>query len=152
VVKTRRFTFQVFPTPGHSHDHVCFYEPERRWLFGGDLFLGSHVPVARSWENSLDLIASLERVTALQPRVFICYHRGPLADPQAALAKKLSYLCRLRDQIDEFRRQGMPALAIARRLLGREPLSYFITRGDFSKVKLVQSFLKAPGGGYEVGL
>ena len=28
---------QVVHTPGHSPGHCCFYEPERKYLFSGDL-------------------------------------------------------------------------------------------------------------------
>ena len=33
-------TLQVLHTPGHSPGHVCYYEPERGYLFSGDLIYG----------------------------------------------------------------------------------------------------------------
>ena len=38
-LRTRELRFDVLETPGHSPDHVCLWEPERGWLFTGDLFL-----------------------------------------------------------------------------------------------------------------
>lgn len=33
--------FTVFFVPGHTPDHLCFYVPEKKWLFSGDaLFAG----------------------------------------------------------------------------------------------------------------
>lgn len=35
--------FQVFMTPGHSPGHLCFYWPERKTLFSGDLIFDQGV-------------------------------------------------------------------------------------------------------------
>ena len=40
LVASKRHTFQAIYTPGHSPDHLCLYEPERGWLFSGDLYVG----------------------------------------------------------------------------------------------------------------
>ena len=148
-IKTERFRFEVIPTPGHSRDHVCFYERERGWLFAGDLFLGVKVRVGRQYENAADHIASLRRILALEPRVFVCYHRGPIEDPTAAVRTKLAWLEEMRGQALDLSAAGVPTPVIARRLLGREPFSYkLISSGDFSKRKLVASLLRPPGQGY----
>jgi glyoxylase-like metal-dependent hydrolase (beta-lactamase superfamily II) len=39
-IETDHHRFQVIYTPGHSPDHICLYEPDRGWLFTGDLFVG----------------------------------------------------------------------------------------------------------------
>jgi glyoxylase-like metal-dependent hydrolase (beta-lactamase superfamily II) len=149
-IQTSRFKFQVIPTPGHSADHVCLYEPERGWLFGGDLFLSVKVRLARGFENANDLRNSLRRVCALKPRMLFCYHRGVITDPLSRLQKKLEFMDDLHDRIHELAASGTSIGEIARRVLGPDPLSYkFITQGDFSKANLVQSFLKDTGAGYE---
>src|SRR5256885_142861 len=38
-LETSRFRFRVIHTPGHATDHVALFEPERGWLFSGDLYL-----------------------------------------------------------------------------------------------------------------
>src|SRR5437773_9662682 len=38
-VATPRFRFRVGHTPGHAVDHVALFDPERGWLFSGDLYL-----------------------------------------------------------------------------------------------------------------
>ena len=35
-VQTEHYRFQVVPTPGHSLDHIAFFEPQQGWLFSGD--------------------------------------------------------------------------------------------------------------------
>lgn len=140
----------VIPTPGHSHDHVVFFEPERRWVFLGDLFLSVKVPCARPYENAHDLMASLKRVLELKPKLAFCYHKGVLKDPEAALKAKLAFLEGLRERILPLSERGLDAQAIARKVLGKDPwLLRAMTRGDFSGTHLVRSFLRAPGEGYE---
>ncbi len=148
-IRTARFRFDVVPTPGHSRDHVCFHEPERGWLFAGDLYLGSQVRLARPFENGADLVASLARVIALRPRIVFCGHRGPLEDGVAALERKLRFVSELRDKALALARAGAQAKEIAARLVAREPLgSFLFTFGDFSRLNFVRSLLKEPGQGY----
>lgn len=149
-IGTERFTFRVVPTPGHSLDHVCLFEPDQGWLFAGDLYLGTRVRLARPYENGADLIASLERVIELEPGVLVCYHRGLVSEPVAALQRKLDWHRTLRDRIRDLHGRGEEPEGMARSLLGPDPpLLRLLTRGDVSSVNLVRSLLKDPGEGYE---
>jgi glyoxylase-like metal-dependent hydrolase (beta-lactamase superfamily II) len=141
----------AIPTPGHAHDHVVFFEPERRWVFLGDLFLSAKVPCARPYENALDLMDSLRRVIDLRPKFAFCYHKGALSDPENALKAKLSFMEGLREKILPLHEKGMDAATIACKVLGQDPrLMHAISRGDFSGMHLVRSFLRPPGEGYEL--
>jgi glyoxylase-like metal-dependent hydrolase (beta-lactamase superfamily II) len=145
----------VVPTPGHAPDHVAFFEPERGWLFAGDLFLGVKVRAARPFENVTDLLASLRRVRALAPRLLLCAHRGVVRDPLPQLDAKIAWLAALHDGARRLRDQGLPPAAIrgrlSRGLLGRETLrARLITGGDFSGAWLVRGCLEEPGTGYDV--
>jgi glyoxylase-like metal-dependent hydrolase (beta-lactamase superfamily II) len=59
----------VVYTPGHAADHACFWDPERRELFGGDMVIaGTTVMIPAGRGGSLRLyLASLERLVALGP-------------------------------------------------------------------------------------
>lgn len=148
-IRTPRFRFDVVPTPGHSRDHVCFHEPERGWLFAGDMYLGSQVRLARPFENAADMIASLERTLALRPRVVFCGHRGPLEDGAAVLERKLRFVSDMREKALALSRAGAAPEEIAARLVPGEPLSYrLFTFGDMSRLNFVRSLLKDPGQDY----
>ncbi len=145
-IRTSKFRIEVIPTPGHTRDHVCFFESERRWLFAGDLFLGPRVLQARLVENAADLLASLHRVAALRPRLLVCAHKGVIRQPEEALQAKISYLSRLIDGVRRLADRGLSPSAIARQLLGREDLFMTaFTFGDYSKARLVRVALEAPG-------
>jgi glyoxylase-like metal-dependent hydrolase (beta-lactamase superfamily II) len=61
-------------TPGHSPDHLCFFEPRSATLFSGDLVLGS----GSAWVGDLiAALASLRVLLTLRPRL-LCPGHGPL--------------------------------------------------------------------------
>ena len=149
VVHTPSFTFQVVPTPGHAQHHVCFFEAERGWLFSGDLYLGSQAQVSRPAENIQDLITSLERVAALNPRHLFCYHRGPVEPPGDALRRKIDFLRDTRARVVRLHEEGASPRRIVREVLGGESWGFALsTGGDFSKLHFVNACLKVPGQGY----
>ena len=65
------FEFRVIGTPGHSHGHICLYEPHRKLLFAGDHVLPEIFPFVglhpQSGENPLgDYISSLNELLKLK--------------------------------------------------------------------------------------
>ena len=105
-VATRSLRFEVVPTPGHSPDHVCFFERERGWLFTGDLFLAERLRYLREDEDLGALIASLDRVCALPATRVFCAHRGEVRDGRAALQRKRDRLLALVARVHELRETG----------------------------------------------
>ena len=151
TVNAGPLTLRVIPTPGHSHDHVVLFEPERQWVFLGDLFLSAKVPCARPFENAHDFMLSIKRVLELKPKLAFCYHKGILNDPESALKAKLAFMQGLREKILQLHEKGLDVATISHRVLGKDPwLMRAISRGDFSGVHLVRSFLRPPGEGYEL--
>ena len=67
-LEVRGLRFRVVPTPGHSPDHVCLFEPERGWLFTGDLFLAERLRYLRADEEVGTLISSLRDAARLEAR------------------------------------------------------------------------------------
>ncbi len=141
-----KFTFQSIPTPGHSEDLVGYFEPNRGWFVGGDLFLGEQIKASLLEENGHDAIQSLEKVIQLKPRIFFCYHQSAILDPIPKLSRKLAFMKQVRDEILRYQTTGMPTEQIVKRVLGRESSKIsFITGGETSKLNYVRSFLKRPG-------
>jgi glyoxylase-like metal-dependent hydrolase (beta-lactamase superfamily II) len=76
-------------TPGHSPDHLCFWNQDDRLLFCGDLaWKGSSVVIPPSHGGDVsDYLASLERVLALAPVTLLPAH-GPVIDRPADLLRE----------------------------------------------------------------
>lgn len=83
----------VVHTPGHSPDHVCFYEPHAGVLFGGDLVInGGTVAILASHGGSLrQYLQSLRTVLDLQPRRILPAHGSPIENPGALIRSYLAH-------------------------------------------------------------
>jgi glyoxylase-like metal-dependent hydrolase (beta-lactamase superfamily II) len=86
-------------TPGHSPDHLCFWEQEGRLLFCGDLaWQGSTVVIPPSLGGDVaSYLASLERVIALDPVEMLPAH-GPVIDHPIELMREYIEHRALREQ------------------------------------------------------
>jgi len=144
-IQTKKFHFLVVPTPGHSEDHICLYEPNEEWLFSGDLFINEQVKYLREDENIFSLIDSLKRVAALPLKKMFCSFSGPIDKPLEAIHKKIDYLMHLQQKVEEGMDQGLSPREIQRRLLGRGDQFSLLTSGHISKQNLIRVFLKPKG-------
>ena len=86
-------TLTAVHTPGHAPDHLCFWHPESRTLFGGDLAVkGTTVWIPTSLQGDLtDYLASLERVLVLAPARILPAHGDVIDDPNTVLKGYLSH-------------------------------------------------------------
>jgi ribonuclease/clavin/mitogillin len=135
----------VVRTPGHSPDHVAFFDPDRRWCFGGDLFVSVRVRFARPRENVDAWLDSLRRVRDLRPALLLDAHAGLVPDAERALAEKIAWIEAVRREARRLRAAGCSHARIRDRLLGREPWHLrWLTGGDFTKLNLVRLLLGEP--------
>ena len=143
-VITPHFRFEVIYTPGHCDDHICLFERSKRWLFTGDLFVGTRPNVARPEENQWQIIASLKKVKALMPQALFPAARGGrvVTDPVPVLEETIRYLEDLGQRVTELNDKGVSPDEIRQRIFGDEaPLAEF-TQQQFSSLNLVKSYLK----------
>jgi glyoxylase-like metal-dependent hydrolase (beta-lactamase superfamily II) len=133
---------EVVETPGHSDDHVVFFEPKHRWLFSGDLFIGERIRSVHQGQDMYRSLESLRMAAALEPARLFCAHAGLVEDGAAALRRKAAFLSELGESIRDLSRQGRGPREIRDRLFGGEHWMGHLTRGRFSRLNLVRSFLK----------
>lgn len=141
-VATPEFHFRVLRTPGHSADHLSFYEDRTGWLFGGDLYLSAYVKVLRQDEDPHQTIASLRAVLSLPITTLFCSSGKIIENGRAALQRKLDFMERLRNEAKDRQAKGMEARRIRLDLLGRETWWPLLTGGHFSKQNLIDALLR----------
>lgn len=146
VVETPRYRFRIIPTPGHAADHVALFEEREGWLVSGDLYISPRAVYLRPVEDAWTILASLERLRDLKPRLLLCSHAGLVPDATRALERKIVYWRGLAEKARGLARCGVGPQRIARRLLGREGAMRLISLGDFSKGNLIRSLLDDPAG------
>ena len=141
-VRTKNHRFLIIPTPGHSDDHICLYEPNENWLFSGDLFLDEEVRYTREDEDVYALLDSLKRIASLQSKKMFCSFSGVIKNPREAIQKKIDFLENLREKVEEGLKQGRSSREIQKKLLGPGDRFRFVTAGQISKKNTIQAFLR----------
>ena len=133
----------LLKTPGHSADHLVVWDPERRILVSGDLFLGVKVRVAHEGdETPRTLVASLRRVAALEPRLLLDAHRGPVRDGAAQLRAKAAWNEDMIGEIERLAAAGVEAAEIVKRLFGGESLVGRVSGLEYSRRGFVRAVLR----------
>lgn len=135
------YTFEVIHTPGHCHAHVCFYEPQRKWLFSGDTFCGRGFKYLRADEDYNLIVDSLQKLAELPVELIFCSLMGAVPNGQEALIAKADFMRRLRDQVLHLDRQGLSPAEIRTQVLGEEEGMTQMTDGHYSKQNTVDSIL-----------
>jgi len=82
----------VVHTPGHAADHVCFWQPESRELYCGDMMTATTtilIPPASRGGSLREYLASLQRLADLQPAVAWPGHGGVITAPVARIHEYL---------------------------------------------------------------
>jgi glyoxylase-like metal-dependent hydrolase (beta-lactamase superfamily II) len=96
TIKMDPFEFKVVMTPGHSPGHICFYEPNKRYLFTGDHVLpdiSPHVGLhPQSGENPLsDYLNSLTALHQLDVSFVFPGHGSVFSGLQAKIDGLLTH-------------------------------------------------------------
>jgi glyoxylase-like metal-dependent hydrolase (beta-lactamase superfamily II) len=108
VVPAGDRALQVLHTPGHSPDHLAFWDEPSATIFTGDLVVqGSSVMI--HWSRGGDLgryLASLERLLSLAPRRLLPAHGPAIDDPHTILTGYLEHRRQRERQVVEALRAG----------------------------------------------
>jgi glyoxylase-like metal-dependent hydrolase (beta-lactamase superfamily II) len=171
-VATAHGELQVIATPGHSDDHVSFYDPRFRILFAGDSFMGSYFSSPNPDVDSLNWIETLERLLGLGVEILVEGHghihtlSSTIPDipdvvirqaPETELKAKLDFFRWIRRQIEAGKAEGMPASAISATCFpwgsrwtwerfGADLAARVLSGGEFSRTELVRSFERTRQG------
>jgi glyoxylase-like metal-dependent hydrolase (beta-lactamase superfamily II) len=141
-ILTAKHSFEVLHLPGHSSDHIGLYEPQQGWLFSGDLFLSVKVRVLRFDEDVMALMDSLRCAIALPLSRLFCGSGKVVDDPIATLRQKLAFYEDIQQRVDALQQKGWEAEKIRDVVLGKEGVWPWMSQGEFSKLNMVQAFLK----------
>jgi glyoxylase-like metal-dependent hydrolase (beta-lactamase superfamily II) len=96
-LRTDGATLQALWTPGHAWDHLCWYMPEERALFTGDVVLGAGTTVIPPDGDLADYLNSLRRLLELDVAVIYPAHGPAIHTPREKIESYLAHRA-LRDQ------------------------------------------------------
>jgi glyoxylase-like metal-dependent hydrolase (beta-lactamase superfamily II) len=144
VIRTERFSFEVFKTAGHGADHVALLERSTGWCFSGDIFAGETVRIIRPEEDMQTTVASLERLAALDTQRLILFTSSGriVENGRKALGECAGYLRALFQKAKDLQAQGKTVAEIVKVLFGGEHPRAQRTDGQFTTENLIRSLLK----------
>ena len=163
AVITEHFRFEIIETPGHCPGHICLFEPNKKWLFSGDLYVAAELDSQLRDCDGPRWIASLRAVLALQPAWMFDAHGSVFAGAEVVernLLRKLDFLTAIRDRVHQFATHGQTIQQLTRKVFDRRDLVDWlsfgdgwlslITGSDFSRGNIVKSFLRESSHGESV--
>ncbi|HHN81868.1 MAG TPA: MBL fold metallo-hydrolase [Methanomicrobia archaeon] len=140
-IETTDGVLEPLHTPGHCADHTCYYQPSRRHLFSGDLVLHATTTWVSSEVRIWEAIESLKRISRLRIDTLFPGHGEPFTDPHETIVYKHARLEALGRHVLDLSEDGMRPEEIRDDVLGREEPIAYLSRGRFSKLNLIKSFL-----------
>lgn len=141
-ISTNSYTLKVIHTPGHSPGHICLYEPKKKWLFSGDLHVGKLSLESQPFENLIQIIASLKKLTDYDVKEIFCAHRGHIENGNRVIQKKLTYLEDAKEQAEKLYGKNVALKEITKQIAGKETFMNLITKGHMSKLNGIKSLLR----------
>lgn len=152
--QSQEHQFKVIETPGHTPDHICLYDPQRKILWSGDLYISDTLSAQLQEVNGPDWIASIEKCLNYDIELLLDGHGVVFKGKQAVqekLKQKLEFLTTLRQRvvkeaevcrdIQEITRRVFQDDNFANHISLSEGWMAVITGGSFSRSHLVESFL-----------
>lgn len=141
-INTEKFSFEVIPTPGHNRDHVCLFEPNRRWLFSGDLYVGTKPVVCRPMDDQWQILEDLKTIRGLRPHILFPAPSNVIVEPREKLDKVISHLEALGKRIEALHQKGLDITTIREQIFGEENPIAQRTQKQFSSKNMIKSFLR----------
>lgn len=135
-----KYHFKAYHTPGHSHDHTVYFEPNEGWLFSGDLYVADRIRVWRKTENLKQQIASLSFLVTLDFDALLCNHNPQWTDGKPRLMAKLEYFKNFYGSVKSFYEKGFTVSETMKKLsLKESTLLRIVTADDVAVRHIVQS-------------
>jgi glyoxylase-like metal-dependent hydrolase (beta-lactamase superfamily II) len=125
VIRAGGVTLTVVHTPGHAADHVCFWRPETRDLYCGDMMTATTtilVPPASRGGNLRAYLDSLRRMAELKPAIAWPAHGIVIHSPITRINDYLAHRAMREQQVRECLAAGVADVdAIVARVYAETP-------------------------------
>lgn len=155
AVVTEHLRFEIIETPGHCPGHICLFEPNKKWLFSGDLYVAAELDSQLRDADGPKWIASLEAALKLKPEWMFDAHGSIFSgveEVEQQLQRKLDFLTAIRDRVNQHATHGQTIQQLTGKVFDRRDLVDWlsfgdgwlslITGSDFSRGNIVKSFLR----------
>jgi len=140
-VKSEKGPLDVIGTLGHSHDHVCFLDRERGFVFTGDLFVTPKTKTVMRNESIPQIMRSISSLLKEDFGTLYCAHAGVVEKGRQMMQNKLDYLENLQGEAQRLHRKGMSVREIEKKFFKPQFLTYF-SGSEWSPRHIISSMIR----------
>ncbi|WP_261132223.1 MBL fold metallo-hydrolase [Bacillus sp. Marseille-Q3570] len=141
-VQSENLAWEAIHTPGHSRDHLSFFNHETGILFSGDLFV-TPKPKVCMWQESVPtLMDSIRTVLSYDVKEMFCAHAGYVPNGKDMLQMKLDYLIETNEKITGLHQKGFSIEEINQQLYPKESPIIHISEKEWDSVHFVRSLVE----------
>ena len=138
---SRTHTWDVVETPGHTKDHVAFYNRDLGAMFTGDLFVATKVKLVLIDENILDTLESLKKIETYDFDDMYCCHAGHVKDAKKWIRLKINYIEELEGKVLSFSSQGKDIHEITAELFPTPYPIIAVSNTEWSPIHMIRTML-----------
>ncbi|MGB1241917.1 MAG: MBL fold metallo-hydrolase [Chitinophagales bacterium] len=140
------YSFEVLDTPGHAIDQISLYEPNRGWLFSGDLFVHDYIKAFMRDEDMAEQITSIQKMLQLDFEVLFCNHQPLFSNGKKRLQNKLQFLQDFYGKVERQHHKGLTPKEIMKVLdLKENRVLQAFSFGQLSRMNMVRSVVRGLG-------
>lgn len=141
TLQTKSATWDVIETPGHTTDHVSFYNRETGAMFTGDLYIQTKTKVVLDEENIVHTLTSLKKILNYDFEEVYCCHAGFLADGRARIQEKIAYLEEMESRIRQLFDKGYSVEEITTSIFCRDYPITKVSEEQWSSKHIITAFI-----------
>jgi len=141
-LQSRSAIWDVIETPGHTTNHVSFYNRETGAMFTGDLFIQTKTKVVLDEENIVHTLASLKKLLNYDFEAIYCCHAGYIADGRSKILNKIAYLEDMEGRVKQLFNQGYTVEEITKSIFPREYPITKVSGEQWSSKHIITAFIQ----------
>ncbi len=136
------YRLEAIHTGGHSYDHTCYFEPQNRWLFAGDFYLGENLNGFMIGENIVEHLTGLKKLISFEPEIIFCGLKGRIANAKERLVRKYDIWWSLCCEVKELYEAGKPSSKILSEVFGGEIFFYYFSQNNWGRRFMLDTILE----------
>lgn len=141
TLQTKSATWDIIETPGHTTDHLSFYNRETGALFTGDLYIQTKTKVVLDEENIVHTLASLKKILNYDFEEVYCCHAGFLADGRTKIQEKIAYLEEMENNIRQLFDKGYSVEEMTKSIFSRDYPITKVSGEQWSSKHIITAFI-----------
>ncbi|MFJ7182838.1 MBL fold metallo-hydrolase [Lysinibacillus xylanilyticus] len=141
TLQTNSATWDIIETPGHTTDHLSFYNRETGALFTGDLYIQTKTKVVLDEENIVHTLASLKKILNYDFEEVYCCHAGFLADGRTKIQEKIAYLEEMESDIRRLFDKGYSVEEMTKSIFARDYPITKVSGEQWSSKHIITAFI-----------